>query len=825
MSNHRGYISISRLILSWVVLLFVGCVPDLPPTSTITIDMRVTPTPVNTHLYGLSLEEINHAIEGGLYAELIQNRSFEDGALPVHSAYDRGRRMLVTPNRWTIPFPSPDSVPGWHRLSSKTYFTTDVSTPLSEKNRRSLAVSVFTEGDERGGMVAEGYKGIPLTKGEQYVFSFYIRSSSLSSGKVSIALEDSSCSRSLSAPFDVTPAYDWKQYRHTFTAVEDADNAVLTITTSQPTSFYIDVVSLFPQKTWKERANGLRADLVKEMEALNPKFIRFPGGLFVEGYTNGTYPIWKESVGPVSERRHFWNIWGYGTSNGMGYHEYLELCEDLKAEPLYVINSGITNQERRPRYEVITAMDKLVQDALDAIAYANAPVDSLLGEMRAKNGHPEPFNLKYIEIGSENYGTEYRKRFQLFKDAINKEYPEVTVISSSQVSEKLRGQWIDTHLYANPDFFIANSTRYKQEKPSLNYSSVFIGEMGAVCDEYGGTLKAAIGEACFLIGAEANPLIVKNIAFSPIFGNTEYETQRYPLISFKKDSIIRTPSFYMLTMFAQNRGSGIYPTDVNAYERPYVKEGRASIELFDNSYEIKNIKINGSSISNYKVLSGDWKMYNDQLIPAANRWNNILLGDSGLFNYTFSATIKRTKGSDPIQLRIRDNGWEGDRNEHIGLTLGEEYVWFYHQTGSIKDTLATPVAFPFESHREYHISLTATDDLLQCHIDGTLIYEVKQKPLPSLVSVATIDEENHQLLLKVVNTTNHEEITELDILGANVKNEIEITELSGIPEAKNTFQFPNQIIPLSKTHTFNIGMPMIYRFPPHSISLIKMDLE
>lgn len=218
-------------------------------------------------------------------------------------------------------------------------------------------------------------------------------------------------------------------------------------------------------------------------------------------------------------------------------------------------------------------------------------------------------------------------------------------------------------------------------------------------------------------------------------------------------------------------------------------------------------------------------MEGNQLLPAANCWNYILLGDSGQYNYEFAATIKRTKGSDPIQLRIRDNGIEGEQSNHIGLTMGEEYCSFYHQAGSIKDTLATPKRFPFESHREYRVYLKAVDDLLQCRIDDELMYEVQMKPFPSLVSVATLDEEQQLLYLKVVNTTNHDEITELKINRVSTQKEIEIIEIKGKPEDKNSFEMPDLVTPVTKTHTFTIGMPMIYHFPPNSISLLKIELN
>ena len=193
---------------------------------------------------------------------------------------------------------------------------------------------------------------------------------------IRVALEDSMANTVLSDVFQVAPLYEWKRYRHTFTATEDAPNAVLTITADTSAVFWLDVVSLFPEDTWKGRKNGLRPDLAALVDSFGPSFYPFPRRQFRGGYTAGTYPIWRETLGDISERKHFWNVWAYGTTNGMGYHEYLQMCEDMGAEPIYVINSGITSQSRRPRYEDITAMDKLTGDALDAIAYANAPADS-----------------------------------------------------------------------------------------------------------------------------------------------------------------------------------------------------------------------------------------------------------------------------------------------------------------------------------------------------------------------------------------------------------------------------------------------------------------
>ncbi|RHJ87813.1 glycoside hydrolase [Parabacteroides sp. AM08-6] len=808
------------------VLLFSGCHPEMPVTSVISIEADGLTFPVNKELYGLTIEEINHAVDGGLYAELIQNRSFEDGVPPANCPYDPVRKVLTTPNGWTIPFIPADSVSGWRRLSPGSYMYPDTKELINDKNRRSLLVSVSATAETgRGGVAAEGYGGIPVREGEKYDLSLFMKGVSMVPKTISIALSDSTGATTLSDVFRIAPGYEWKKYQHTFTATASTDKAILTITSDSSTVFWLDVVSLFPQNTWKGRPNGLRPDLMEMIAALNPQFIRFPGGSFVEGYTAGTYPVWKETVGDISTRKYFWNIYAYGTTNGVGYHEYLQMCEDLGAEPIYVINSGVTNQNRRPRYEDITTMDKLVQDALDAIAYANAPADSTLGAMRAAHGHAEPFHLKYVEIGSENYGPEYTKRFNLFKKAINETYPDITVISSSVVQGKMRNEWSDAHFYANEPFLISNYDRYGASRYIRRSSPVFIGEFKQTDAGTQGSLRAAIGEACFLVGAENSQDMVKRLAYSPILGNTNYPFQRYPAILFNNGKAVGTPSYYLLKMFADNRGEEVLKTTVDTYLRPQVTFGRPGIEMFDNSYEIKEAKIDDVPIADATIMTGGWKVNNGMLIPDANRWNYILAGNPETHDYTFSADIKRTKGSGQIQFRVRDNGLSGEQSDYVGMTIGSGICEFYRQSGGVRDTLRTPVVYPFQSNRWYRIKMECRNDQFRCYINDTLIHEVSLSPLPSLVSVATLDKSKSCIILKVVNTTQHEEKTELHINGIEIKNTAEVTQLTGAPDACNTFLNPETIVPEVKQISFSMGGTIIYSFPPNSVTILKLNID
>lgn len=811
------------VLLIGIACWAMACQQETSITSVIHVDGEGTRQAVNPDLYGITLEEINHAIDGGLYAEMIQNRSFEDGIAPLNCPYNARQRIITTPNGYDMPFMRPDSLPGWKALSPSSWLYPDTKELLNEKNRRSLLVSVSaTPESGRGGVVAEGYNGLAIRKGESYHLSFYIKGASLLPKTLTVALEDSTRSRKLSDVCTVKTRNEWTHIRHTFTANESTHKATLVFSSDSSQMFWIDVVSLFPE-TWKGRANGQRQDLMEKIAQLHPRFVRFPGGAFVEGYTAGTYPVWNETIGNITERKSFWSVWGYGTTNGMGFHEYLQLCEDLGAEPIYVINSGITNMSRRPRYESITEMDKLVQNALDAIGYANYPADSTLGAMRAKNGHPQPFHLKYIEIGSENYGHEYTKRFNLFRKAIKEKWPDIMVISNALVGRQPHTGWKDVHFNGKNSFFLNNASRYGTIRSRHEWENTFIGEFGNMQYLEARTMGSAISEGCFLIGIEQHPGMMSRLAYSPLLGNADYLNGRWPMLLFNNHQVVPSPSYYMMRLFNEHRGREVLPTHVDTYLRPTVTFGGAAVYMFDNCYELTEVSMDGKPIEQGKVLSGNWNIQPGILHPVPNRWNYVLLGDTSASDYTFHTRIRRTKGSELIQFRMRDKGLLKERQDYICFTLGNGKAQLYHQCGNVTDSLATTVNFPFVNNTWYDVRISCHRDTIRCFVDENLIQESVMRPYPSLASVATID--NGYLYIKVINTTRHEEKTEINIQGLAVENQAEIIELAGEWDARNTFEHPDLIRPVKRTISFTLGMPKIYKFPPSSISILKFKLE
>lgn len=373
---------------------------------------------------------------------------------------------------------------------------------------------------------------------------------------------------------------------------------------------------------------------------------------------------------------------------------------------------------------------------------------------------------------------------------------------------------------------MSNSGRFSSDRYSRRSPAVFIGEFGTTERPLAGTLRAAVSEACFLIGVEENPDMVRRLAYAPVLGNAGFENQRCPLISFDTHQAVVSPSYHLLKMFARHRGDEVLKTIVDTYERPQAYTGRAGVEMFDNSYEFRDVRIDGVPVSDISVVSGGWKVADrGMLVPEANRWNQVLFGDSTSYAYEYTATIRRTKGSGQVQLRLRDNGQAGEQADYISMTIGMGTSELYHQIGGVKDSLVSPVPFPFESNCWYKIRMTCENERIRCYVDDVLLHEVDMRPIPSLVSVATLDKENQAIYLKVVNTTRHEEKTSLRIEGVNILGEAELIQLKGEPEARNTFENPEAVAPVTESVVFPMSSPLIYNFPPNSVTILKLSIE
>jgi hypothetical protein len=552
--------------LRWYCLVSVCFISLLrsPHTAaaTLTIDADKPGHPISPTLYGIFFEDINCSADGGLYAELVRNRNFEDAATPEH----------------------------WSVVSSgvaQVLARVDSTLPVSPKNPHSLEVRVLKPGSGRAGVANEGFWGIPVTQGEPYELSLFARGERGFRGPLVCSIESSDGVVYAQAKVDgLTP--EWNRYRFSLIARNTDPKARLVITTARAGTFWLDMVSLFPKETWHHRPNGLRSDLADMLADLKPCFVRFPGGCWVEGDTMSLAYRWKQTINDPAERRTQHNIWQYEATHGIGYHEYLQLCEDLNAEPLFVINCGMSHKENVP----LDKMGEFVQDALDAIEYANGPASSTWGAVRARNGHSDPFHLKYMEIGNENGGRAYQERYALFYDAIKAKHPEMHLIANEWGGRPANRsvEIVDEHYYSSPEFFMKNADKY--DSYDRQGRKVYVGEYAVTQGCGQGNLRAAIGEAAFMTGLERNSDVVLMASYAPLFANVNYKKWNPDLINFDGSRVYGLPSYYVQKMFSENRGDAVLPLAVESPEvAPRPRSGAIGVGTWRTEAEFKDIKV------------------------------------------------------------------------------------------------------------------------------------------------------------------------------------------------------------------------------------------
>ncbi len=536
------------------VLLAVG-VAGTSLAADVTVHMDQPGAAVSPTFYGIFFEDINRAGDGGLYAEMVQNRSFEDN------------EHLIA---WT---PLMDS-------KAKAEFELDKSSPLYTNNPTSLKIHIDKTGGDRVAVYNQGFKGIISPKkapessgewverfaeaqqkpdnglvveaGKEYRFSMYARAQAYS-GPIGVSLETQS-GKVLAQQVVKAVGQNWKKIELVLSPKKSDTDARLVVSFNKPGTVWLDMVSLFPAETWKGR--GLRPDLAQMMAAMNPGLFRFPGGSYSEGAVLAHAWRWKETIGDVAQRPGNWNIWGYRSTCGLGFHEYLQLAEDLGAEPLYVAHVGMAEKDFVPMDE----LEPWIQDVLDAIEYANGPVTSKWGALRAQNGHPEPFNLKYVEIGNENGmgyswggGTraDYLPRYKAFYERIKAAHPDIVTIANIHTEPDVPAEIVDEHYYEDAEWFFNAATKYDDYDRSG--PKLYLGEYAVKKGAGRGNMGAALGEAAFLTGLERNADIVLMTSYAPLFTNPYWQKWQPDAIVFDNTRCYGTPSYHVQNMFANNR--------------------------------------------------------------------------------------------------------------------------------------------------------------------------------------------------------------------------------------------------------------------------------
>ncbi|MCX7597978.1 MAG: alpha-L-arabinofuranosidase [Armatimonadetes bacterium] len=759
----------------------------------------VQPGPrLSPRLWGIFFEELNHAGDGGLYAELVRNRGLEDAA---------------TPEGWTL----------IQTGGGRGAMALDDARPLNGATPHSLRLEVRSRGG-RVGVANSGYWGIPARKGARYVLSMFARAEAFS-GPLVASLENLGVTYARAEISRLTR--EWKQFNCTLVSQGDDPAASLVLSANSPGTLWLDVVSLFPENTFKRRANGLRPDLAQMLYDLRPSFCRFPGGCFVEGDKLANAFRWKLTVGPIWERPGHWNLWGYRSTDGLGFHEYLQMCEDLGAEPLFVINCGMSHTD----VVSLDPMQEWVQDALDAIEYANGPPDSKWGALRAAAGHPEPFNLRMIEIGNENSGPAYEERYALFYDAIKARYPEVQLIANVPVSSRPM-DILDEHFYSSPDWFASQARRY--DTYPRDGPKIFVGEYACTVNCGQGNLRAALGEAAFMTGIERNSDIVVMASYAPLFVNVNNRVWNPDLINFDTTRCYGTPSYYVQQMFSLNRGDVVLPTTVEADRAPAIVRGGIGVGTWATRAEFKDIRVTrgdevlfaedfSAGTKAWRVFKGDWAVADGVYRQSSTDVDcRSTAGDAGWADYTYSLKARKLDGAEGflIMFGVRDDanwywlnlgGWGNVRHGIEKCVSGGKIPVGLWPTGSI------------ETGRWYDIRIELQGARIRCYLDGRLIIDVVDESPGPLSASATREEKTGEIILKVVNYSDREQEATIRLKGlTSVRADARaiILTASG-PDAENSLDEPRRVAPVENSFRCP-GPEFSYRFPSYSLSVLRL---
>lgn len=698
---------IASIMLQAAMLCYAATSP-----ATITVQADQPGIAISSNLFGIFFEEINSAGDGGIYGELVRNRSFED-------ATDAAYWTLITSG------------------SAAGQISLDTSLPLSPTNLHSLKLTM-TSGSGSVGAANAGYWGIPVTQGATYILGLYARGMSSANLPLSLSLESSNgAAVYASVPVSVSST-TWRHFTVTLVPNATDPSARLTLRIAQAGTVWVDFVSLFPQTTFNSRTNGLRPDLVGSLRNLKPSFVRFPGGSWVDGSSIANAYHWEPTVGDPANRTVRANLWGYMVDNGLGYHEYLQMCEDIGAQPLFVINCGMdVNQNAVAAGQ----MASWVQEALDAIQYANGDTNTPWGAQRAANGHPAPFNLRFMEIGNENGGSAYNTNYALFYDAIKTNYPYMHLIADSWggIPSSRPVEIMDEHYYSNPGFFIQNSTKY--DSYSRTGPKVYIGEYAVTTGAGNGNLAGALGEAAWMTGMERNSDVVLMGSYAPLFANLNNKDWNPDLIYFTGTQVYGTPSYYVQQMFSLNRGDVVLPTAVVASLPPSTNHGAIGLSTWNTQAAFTNVVVtkNGQTLfqsdftqgtaSGWTVLSGNWIVTNGLFEQTAGGTDNrATAGDLAWSDYTLTLQALKLSGSEGFLIMFNVQDTADFMWLNIGGWNNTQTAVEWEQSGSRSVLPGTAFPQTIQSNQWYTIQIQLSGPHVQCSLNGTLIEDFYTSP-------------------------------------------------------------------------------------------------
>lgn len=827
----------------WPLVDLNAPVAKKPTTPTLSVNLRQRGAAVNPGMYGIFFEEINHSGDGSLYGELLQNRNFEEHVVPSGCTYRDGFAYAPhLPNYgrpgaysdWRTPW-NPDSLKyvGWKIEGEATHDVVD-NMPLHPNTPNALKLTLKKK-DVR--LVNSGYWGVPVKAGDKYDLRFYLYPEKYK-GDVTARVVSSTGAVLAEQQFKVTEQGKWTEFTAELTASATDAKCTFQLQFAKKGSLYVDYVSLFPQKTFKGRKNGLRADVAQTLADLHPGFVRWPGGCIVEGATQKNGFHWKNTIGDPMTRKSEWVLWNYHCSWGFGYHEFLQFCEDIGAAPMFVAHVGLSCTLRNGDYVMDKdSLKRYIQDVCDAIDYATAPASNKWGALRAAAGHPEPFALKYVEIGNEQVGPVYAETYKMFYSVLKEKYPQITFINAmgfdtQYVANSGKVDMIDPHWYVGPDFFHSN-TNFFDQKERGKYE-VYVGEYAAIS---AGNMQGALSEAAWNMGMERNSDLVKIASYAPLIENVNRRDWPTNMIWVSNDKVMGRTSYYVQQMFAENiptynvAASLVLPaaksltdgyigfaggqTEHKVRSLKVVENGAVSFEkaAFEPSAPAANNApqmgrrrfvappqmIADKSFANAVVL---FEFCPQPVVSGGNAQNAPVRG--GNTSLVFGAD-KETRNF--YQLNINNNTFT------ISQTVDGRNVNLTQNEG----------AFTFEPGVWYNMRVEFSyGENVSVYVNGNKAWETKLRPFSTFHAIAGYDSEAGETIIKIVNGDGKAVTMPISLTCDEVASQGKVVVMkSATVNGENSLDEPTKISPVKSNYN-GFAKSFSYTFEPYSLTVLRI---
>ena len=785
-----------------------------------TIDAQRRASLVSPHQYGLFFEEINHAGDGGLYAELIRNRSFEDNS--------------NSPEYWT-------AVKG---SSQGVTLSLNKSNLLNEAQSNSLRMVVTGASTaHKAGVSNSGFWGMKFTTDSIYHLTLWVKGAESLNGKIYGQLQkaDGSAASEEVKLSGVLKTNTWVKLTAQIKATADCADGRFALLMAANGTIYVDMVSLMPY-TWKGRKNGMRPDLSQLLYDTKPTFLRFPGGCYVEGQDNYDNAFqWKKTIGPIEQRPGHWNNnWKYRSSDGLGYDEYLQLCEDLNAAPMFVVNVGLGHGFTIPFEQV----DTLVQNTLDAIEYANGDETTEWGRKRIANGHAEPYHLKFIEIGNENgqleARSEYSRRYAKFYEAIHAKYPELTIIGNVEAWGTDNPAWaldspvdlVDEHYYRSHSWMRNNYNKYDRYNRTIGvYNGEYAANASGTYGKYG-NMNSALGEAIYMLGMEKNSDVCKLASFAPIFTHEQDPLWAYDMIHFNAAKNFCTPSYYVQKLLGNSLGKQnlqwAESGNVSSIGNKQVGVGSWSTQVEYDDVNVTDgsgkaiLAEDFSTPTGWTAGAGTWAVSNGVLAQTGNSTNctNVNQTVISADHYIYKVRAKKTGGGEGFLVIFNYK----DANNYCWWNLGG---WNNSKHGvescvnGNKTTLAT-ASGSIVTGQWYDIEIEVDGNQVTCRLDGKEIHKFSLPAEQRLYQSVQLDEENGVLYLKVVNPNADASTLHLNIQNMNVESGTVVRLASHNGTDENSMDEPFAVVPTEEETLSDVNDLQV---PAYSLNVFKLKVN